>query len=214
MHAPICRTEKSLLSYALKQASCVRRWSQRCCFLQLSHEDEKALYSICTCRNICHLNKHTCYNIACHKNKWGHILWGITPHEKWHSLLHQNTENKAWAPVCADKDLKRYVWTLSPLQRGSGQGAGVMQAWAEINSHFPTSKGRQVCSVLCSGSRGCPSALRVNSPWTRIHCGGAVSADCGDRLLFSVCFHVEVRVLWTFDCAGSWVGVGFQCDTC
>lgn len=56
-------------------------------------------------------------------------------------------------------------------------------------------------------------ALLVNTTWPRIHCGGAVSTDCGNRLLFCLCFYVEVRALWAFVCGSSWVGVGFQCDT-
>lgn len=122
-------------------------------------------------------------------------------------------ENKAWALVCADDArVERCVWTFPPLHHWSGRGAWVMQAQAEANSHFLASKSRQLCSVWCPGSWGFPSALLVNTTWPRIHCGGATSTDCGDRLLFSLCFHMEVRWLWAFVCSGSWVGVGFQCD--
>lgn len=88
-----------------------------------------------------------------------------------------------------------------------------MQAQTEKNSHFPASKSRKVCSVSCPGSRGFPSALLVNTTWPRILCGGAMSADCRDRLPFSLRFHVEVKALWAFVCVGSWVGVRFQSGT-
>lgn len=121
--------------------------------------------------------------------------------------------NKAWVLVCADKAwVDRCVWTFPPLHRRSGRGAWVMQAQAEANSHFPASKSQELCNVWCPGSWGFPTALPVNKTWPRIHCGGAASADCRDRLLFSLCFHVEVRALWAFVCSSSWVGVGFQCD--
>lgn len=59
----------------------------------------------------------------------------------------------------------------------------------------------------CPGSRGFPSALLENTTWPRMHCGGAASADCGDRLLFSLCFHVEVRVFRACMCVCVCVGI-------
>ena len=132
-----------------------------------------------------------------------HNFRGVTP------LQSVQRENKAWAWVCADGAwVDRCVWTSPPLHRRSGRGAWVMQAQAEANSHFLASKSRQHCNVWSPGSRGFPFA---NTTWARIHCGGAASADCGDHLLFSLCFHVEVRALWAVVCSCSWVGVGFQC---
>lgn len=134
------------------------------------------------------------------------------------TITHTSTHKlrtEAWALVCADKArVERCVWTFPPH---SMVGVGEEQGWCKLrqrqNSHFPASQSRQLCGVSCPGSRGFPSALLVNTTWPRIHCGGAAGTDCGDRLLFSLCFHVEVRALWAFVCGGSWVGVGFQCDT-
>lgn len=173
------------------------------------------------CRHIHHLNKHACYNIVCQRGNIqinscipSVVKLYIKNEYVYRSHIHTQMENKAWALVCADEArVERCVWTFPPLHCRSGRGARVMQAQAEANSHFPASKSRQLCGVSCPGSRGFPSALQVNTTWPRIHCGGAASTDCGDRLLFSLCFHVEVRALWAFVCGGSWVGVGIQCDT-
>jgi len=106
----------------------------------------------------------------------------------------------------------RCVWTCAHSTVGVGEEQGWCELGAEANSHFPAAKRRQPCSVSCLGIRGFPAALQASTTWPRIHCGGAASADCGDRLLFSLCFPAEVRKLWAFVCGGSRVGVGFQRD--
>lgn len=159
-----------------------------------------------------HLNKHTCSNIVCQQSnkqiKRLRVLCGVTID---HTSTHKRRTKRGLWSVLTKAWVDRCVWTFTPLHRQSGRGARVMQAQAEANSHFPASKSQQLRSVWCPGSPGFPTAQLVNTTWPRIHCGGAVSVDSGDRLLFSLCFHVEVRALWAFVCSGSWVGVGFQC---
>lgn len=117
--------------------------------------------------------------------------------------MHTKLEYKAWALVYAGEAWVEQCLNSYPLRRGSESGAGVMQAQAVANTHFPVSKS-QLCSVLCPSSRGFPSALLVNTTWPRIHCGGATSADWGDCLLLRVCLLMEVRELWAFVCGSSW----------
>lgn len=216
MHVPICRREKSLLSYVLTQASCVARWSQRELFYSTESwgwklycdDGNLGLYTcyVCTGRHIHHLNKHTCYNILCQRgniqiNNCTSSLVCLVISSFTHISTHKRrTKRGLWSVLT-----KPEYSDVSELFPHSIVRVGEEHGWCKLRqrqiliSLLQKAGSSVVFHVLAA------EAFPVLCSWIQPDLqstAGELRAQTAG-IAFCSGFHVEVRAWWAFAC--EWV---------